>query len=262
MPSFFLIQIIFNKMKTVQKNVDKVYKLTRNAAPLSYTLPTRNTRRFPLMYFDEDKNMNRALRYARNQKSPFEDEQDGNAILEPVIFIDGMLRVDRTNPVLQEFLHYHPFNGRKFVEVDKEQDASKDIENLNEEVDALIAARNLEIDMIESVSRVLFGTDISKVSTAELKRDILVFARKEPKEFLNVLGDPMLKLQAKIHLFFDNSLLTFRKNKKEVWFNTSSNKKKMLTVPYGEDPYYIVGSFLTSDDGIESLKRLESILEG
>ena len=61
-------------MKTVQKNVDKVYKLTRNAAPLSYTLPTRNTRRFPLMYFDEDKNMNRALRYARNQKSPFEDE--------------------------------------------------------------------------------------------------------------------------------------------------------------------------------------------
>ena len=116
--------------------------------------------------------------------------------------------------------------------------------------------------MLESISRVLFGTDVSKVSTAELKRDVLVFARKEPREFLNVLNDPMLKLQAKIHLFFDEGLLTFRKNKKEVWFSTKSNKKRMLVVPYGEDPYFMVASFFTSDEGIESLKMLENILEG
>jgi len=36
-------------------------------------------------------NENRPLRYARNQKSPFEDEQDGNVILEPIVFEDGML---------------------------------------------------------------------------------------------------------------------------------------------------------------------------
>ena len=83
-------------------------------------LPTRNSRRYPLMYFDEEMGQNRSLRYARNQKSPFEDDQDGNAILEPVIFEDGFLRVPRTNPVLQEFLHYHPMNGLKFHEVDEE----------------------------------------------------------------------------------------------------------------------------------------------
>ena len=55
-------------MKKTVKSVDRVYKLTRDAAPLSYTLPTRNSRRFPLMYFDEESNTNRALRYARNQK--------------------------------------------------------------------------------------------------------------------------------------------------------------------------------------------------
>ena len=248
-------------MKKTVKPVDKVYKLTRNAAPLSYTLPTRNSRRFPLMYFDEAQNMNRALRYARNQKSPFEDEQDGNAILDPVIFIDGMLQVPKTNPVLQEFLHYHPLNGKKFVEVDEEKDASEVVENLNIEVDALIEARSLDVDMIESVSRVLFGKDSSKISTAELKRDILVYAKTEPREFLNVLNDPSLKLQSKIHMFFDNGLLTFRKSKKEVWYNTSSNKTRMLVVPYGEDPYYIVSSYLSSDEGIESLKMLENILE-
>jgi hypothetical protein len=236
-------------MKKKNVPVDKVYKLTRDAAPLSYTLPTRNSRRFPLMYFDEEQNVNRALRYARNQKSPFEDEQDGNAILDPVIFIDGMLQVPKNNPVLQEFLHYHPLNGKKFVEVDEEKDAAQAIENLNAEVDALIEARSLDIDMIESMS------------TAELRRDILVYAKKEPREFLNVLNDPMLKLQSKVHSFFDKGLLTFRKNKKEVWYNTSSNKTRMLVLPYGEDPFYIVSSFLTSDDGIESLKMLENLLE-
>lgn len=248
-------------MKKTAKSVDKVYKLTRDAAPLSYTLPTRNSRRFPLMYFDEEKNINRALRYARNQRSPFEDEQDGNAILDPVIFIDGMLQVPRTNPVLQEFLSYHPLNGKRFVEVDEEKDAAQVVENLNLEVDALIEARSLDLDMVESVSRVLFGSNASKMSTAELKRDILVYAKREPQDFLNILNDPMLKLQSKVHSFFDNNLLTFRKNKKEVWYNTSSNKTRMLVVPYGEDPYYLVSSFLSSDEGIESLKLLEKMLD-
>lgn len=248
-------------MKKTVKSVDRVYKLTRDAAPLSYTLPTRNSRRFPLMYFDEESNTNRALRYARNQKSPFEDEQDGNSILDPVIFIDGMLQVPRTNPVLQAFLSYHPLNGKRFVEVDDEKDAAQVVENLNLEVDALIEARSLDLDMVESVSRVLFGNDVSKMSTAELKRDILVYAKREPSDFLNVLNDPMLKLQSKVHSFFENNLLTFRKNRKEVWYNTSSNKTRMLVVPYGEDPYYLVSSFLSGDDGIESLKLLEKMLD-
>ena len=172
-----------------------------------------------------------------------------------------MLQVPRTNPVLQEFLSYHPLNGKRFVEVDDEKDAAQVVENLNLEVDALIEARSLDLDMVESVSRVLFGNDVSKMSTAELKRDILVYAKKEPSDFLNVLNDPMLKLQSKVHSFFENNLLTFRKNRKEVWYNTSSNKTRMLVVPYGEDPYYLVSSFLSSDDGIESLKLLEKMLD-
>jgi len=238
------------------KPVDKVYKLKREAAPLSYMLPTKNSQRFPLMYFDESTGVNKTLRYARNQQSPFESEQDGNAIIEPIIFEDGFLRVPKQNPVLQEFLYYHPLNGSKFIEVNEEKDAQSVVEKLNTEVDALIEARQ-----VETVSRVLFGKDSSKVSTSELRRDILVFAKKDPQHFLNVLKDPMLKLQAQVQMFFDNKILTFRKNKKEVWYNTSSNKTKMLTVPFGEDAMFIVSSYLTSDDGIEALKSLEGIMD-
>jgi hypothetical protein len=243
-----------------EKSVDKVYKLKRNAAPLTYMLPSRNSRRFPLLWFDEDNNTNKALRYAVNQKSPFEDEQDGNAIVEPIIFEDGFLTVPRTNPVLQQFLFYHPQRDKVFIEVDNEKDASVEVEKLNAEVDALIEARQLSVDQVETVGRVLFGKDISKVTTSELRRDILVYAKRDPRGFLNMMNDPMLQLQSKVQLFFDKGFLSFRNKQKDVFYNTDTNKKKMLTVPYGEDPMYIVASFLKSDDGIESLKLLENLI--
>jgi len=239
--------------------VDKVYRL-KIGNPLSYTLASRNHARFPLMWFDEKNNQNRALRYCTNQKSPFEDEQDGNFIIEPIIFEDGFLRVPKNNPVLQEFLFYHPLNGTIFVEVDKEKDAAAEVEDLNLEVEALIEARQLSLDQIETLTRVMFGKDPSTVSTAELKRDILVFAKRDPKEFLNILNDPELKFQAKVRTFFENKLLILRNGDKEVWFNTSTNKKKMLSVPFGEDPYEMVAHYLQSDDGIDSLKMLEAVL--
>jgi hypothetical protein len=82
--------------------VDKTYKLINGLSPLSYTIPSRNSRRTPLLWYDEKNNVSRALRYARNQKSPFEDEQDGNAILEPIVFEDGFLFAPKTNPALQQ----------------------------------------------------------------------------------------------------------------------------------------------------------------
>jgi hypothetical protein len=245
-------------MKKNFTSTDKIYKLKGDSAPLSYTLPSRNSKRYPLLWFDEENNVNRALRYAINQKTPFEDEQDGNFIVEPIIFENGFLRVSRTNPVLQQFLYYHPLNGRAFIEVDYEKDAAKEVENLSAEVDALVEARQLSIEQLETVSRVLFGKDPSRYTTAELKRDVLIYAKKDPKGFINMLNDPMLKVQSNVHVFFENKLLSFRNGRKEVWFNTVSNKKKMLTVPYGEDPYFSVANYLRTDEGIDALKMLEN----
>ena len=244
-------------MKANITSVDKTYKLKSNATPISFTLPSRNTTRFPLLYFDEETNVNRPLRYARNQKSPFEDEQDGNFLLEPIIFDDGFLSVPRTNPVLQQFLHYHPLNGFAFVEVDKTIDAAQEVEMLNFEVDALIEARQLTIEQLEVVSRVMFQKDVTNVSTAELRRDVLIYAKREPKSFLEILNDPLLKLQSNVQMFFSSNVLQFRNGQREVWFNTKSNKKKMMTIPFGEDPFETVALYLKTDDGIEVLKFLE-----
>jgi hypothetical protein len=229
-------------------------------APLAFMLAAKHTKRKPLLYFDENEGVNRPLRYARNMKSPFEEEQDGNAILEPIIFTDGFLSVPRTNPVLQEFLHYHPDNGGSFIEVNLEADASEELDIINYEVDALIEARDLDINRLEQVARVVLGANTDKMATAELKRDVLVYARRSPQDFLEVLSDPMLTLQSKVFTFFNDGLLALR-NGKDVYFNTPTNKKKMLTVPFGESRDHIVASFLQSDEGIEALKILDHLTE-
>jgi hypothetical protein len=245
--------------KNKPQPVDKTYKII-NGSPLSYTLASRTHPRFPLMWYDEEKNQNRVLRYAVNQKSPFEDEQDGNAILSPIVFEDGLLHVPKTNPVLQEFLHYHPHNGVLFVEVDKAKDASAEIEDLTLEVDALVEARKLSVEQMEMLTRVLFGKDPSLVSTPEMKRDLLVFAKNDPRSFMNAVNDPELNYQAKVRTFFENNFLAVRNNGKEIWFSTPTNKKKMCSVPFGDDPYSVAASYLQSDDGLDSLKMLEALL--
>lgn len=240
--------------------VDKSYKLTKEAAPLSFMLPIRHSQRFPLLWFDDANGINRELRYSSNQKSPFVDEQDKNVLLTPVIFEDGFLFVPKNDQVLQEFLHYHPLNGKKFIEIDKAKDAEEQVQDLMVEADALGEARNLSIDMLENICRVLFNTDTSRTSSAELKRDVLVYARNYPAEFLDILKDPDLKLQGTVQRFFDEGLLSFRKSQKEVWFNTKTNKSKLLNVPFGKDGMDLVTSYMRSDDGIEVLKHLESLL--
>ena len=244
--------------KTQKVYEDKTYKLKRNIAPLSFILASKHTRRKPLLYFDDKEGINKPLRYARNQKTPFENDQDGNAILEPIIFEDGFLFVHKNNQVLQEFLHYHPDNGFSFEEINKERDAQEELDEMTSRLDALQEARSLDLERLEQVGRVLLGARIDKMSTAELKRDVLVYARTHGDEFLNVINDPMLTLQSKVCAFFEVNLLTI-KNKKDIYFNTTTNKTKMLSVPFGENRDFIVASWFQSDDGIESLKLLENL---
>lgn len=248
------------KQKKTVQYVDKVYKLTKKNAPLTYMLSSKHTRRKPLLYFDESIGQNRPLRYAINQKSPFEDEQDGNFIMEPIIFEDGFLSVRKENQVLQHFLSLHPDNGYVYEEVNNEKDASVEVEKITTEVDALIAARGLDITRAVQVGRSALGLNTDKMSSAEIKRDVLLFARQHPQDFMDVLNDPMLELVSKVYDFFSYGIITY-KNNKDIHFNLKTNKTKILTVPFGESRDYILASFLQSDEGLETLKFLEKQLK-
>lgn len=238
---------------------DRTYLLKGNSAPLTYFILSRDTKRKRLLYFDEEEGVNRTLRYARNQKSPFEDEQDANAILEPIVFEDGVLIVPKTNPVLQEFLHYHPGNGTEFYEFDSERDAQEDVEYLFSEIDALIAVRELtqnDFNKLEAIARIVLAGNVDSMSSAEVKRDMMLFAKRYPQDFMEALDDPSLSINNIAFKAISEGYLTFR-NGKDIYYNLKDNKKRLLTVPFGEDHLYVLSSYLQSNEGLELYKFLE-----
>ena len=181
--------------------------------------------------------------------------------LEPIIFEDGLF-VFLNNQVLQEFLYYHPSRDYVFEEVNSEKDAATEYSIMESKLNAQIAAKELSMDRLIAVSRILIGPTAAKMSTAELKRDVLVFAMREPETFMEVINDPELGFQDEVRQFFEERLLTMRNKNKDVYYNIPGNKKKMLTVPFGEDPFHVVASFLKSDDGVEVYKGLAKLLSG
>ena len=247
-------------MKKSKTIVAKNYKLMSNATPLAYMLSSHYSKRSNLLYFDEESGTNRALCYARNQKSPFQDAHDGNAILEPIVFEDGFLHVIKQNQVLQEFLSYHPGNGSIFEEVNTARDAQEELDVETIILEAQIQARDLSIEKLATVGRVLMGAAVDTMSTAELKRDVLVFSRNNPMEFMEILEDPTLQIQDDVVRLFQGGFLTLRNQSKDVYFNTKTNKKKMISVPFGEEPEYMVASYFKTDEGVEVYKLLKKLI--
>jgi hypothetical protein len=238
---------------------DRTYLLKIENAPLSYFIAHKDTPRKRLLYYNEETNTNHPLRYARNSNSPFQDEQDANVIVEPIVFEDGILNVPKNNPVLQEFLHYHPGNGSEFYEFDSEKDAQEDVQELFSEIDALLLARDLadkDINTLEAVARLVLKGNVDKMSSAEIKRDMMLFAKRYPQDFMEAASDPMLKINNFAARAFTSGYLTFRGNK-DIHYNFKDNKKRLMTVPFGHDHIHVLASYLQSDEGLELYKYLE-----
>tara|TARA_R100000482_G_scaffold111215_3_gene53559 strand:- start:14839 stop:15675 length:837 start_codon:yes stop_codon:yes gene_type:complete len=253
-PIIYLIKL--NQMKK-QVLKDRMYRLKSEKTPICTIINSTNSPSNPLLYFDEEKGINRAMRYAKNQKSIFEDEQDKNVVIEPIIFEDGFLSTKRSDTLLQQFLSLHPQNGVIFEEVDLERDAEDDLQNLTLEIDALKAASDLPLAKLEMIGRVLMGARVDKIKTNELKRDVLLYAREDPEGFLEMLDDSDLELEELVIKAFDQNIIAFRKQKREIYYNLKENKKRIITVPFGEDHIHSLISYFKTDDGLEVLELLE-----
>ena len=246
-------------MKTNQAK-DKVYVLKQDKTPVSFFIQSRSNKRRQLLHFDEEKEINRALRYSKNQRSIFEDEQDGTAVLEPIVMEDGKLTVAKNNPMLQQFMDTHPDNlangGTLFYEFDPQKIAEERVYNLNLEVDALIAARSLDLDKMKSIVRVYLDSNVDKMTVAEIKHEVLLFARNYPQDLLDAIDDPDIEVNDIASRAFNEAYVTFRAGK-DIHYNLKNNKKKILTVPFGEKKEDIFMSWLKSDEGVEFYQYLE-----
>lgn len=259
-PRLFFILIKY-QMKSIKKGPSvKTYKLLSRSIPLSCTIKSTSKPQAPLLYFDPEKGIQRAIRYCPNQTSIFVDEQDEHAIMEHIVFEDGFLFTRENDIVLQKFIECHPEYGKKFALMDKAKDAQSELKKLDLEFEAMSKANELTGESLEMVVRGILNQDPDSMSTAEMKRDVKLYAKRNPQEFLESLDDPDIDLQAKVASMFDKGLIQERKNGREVYYNLKDNKSRMLQVPHGKDPSYMVMAYFKTNEGIEALKKLEDLL--
>lgn len=239
---------------------DRLYELTTERKPLVFTLPSRHNAEKPLLWFDEENGYNRELRYATNQRSCFVDEQDGNATLGRIIFRDGVLRVPKENVVLQKLLSlYHPFTKSGVIEeYAPEQIATNDIDYIEMELEAMTLARDLDIEELEAILRAEIGSEVSKMSSKELKRDALLFARSRPNLFLELANDDSIQLRNIGIKAAEAGILRLSQDQRTFTYGDSN--RKLMTVPFDEHPYSALAAFFKTDEGMEVLNAIQKRL--
>ena len=235
---------------------DRTYILKGDTTPLRYILQSRNSRRSPLLWFDEKTAEQKEIRYATNQNSVFVQEQKGESILGSITFEDGTLFVPKEKQNLQKLLSlYHPSQGKKYIEFKPAVLAEEELDSLESELEAMIAAKNMDVDQAEAILRVEIGSEVSSMSSKELKRDLLLFAKNKPHLFLELANDENVPLRNFAIKATEEGIISLSQDQR--YFSWAANGRKLMTVPFDENPYSSMAAFFKTDEGVEIYRSIE-----
>jgi len=242
------------KLKNNWEIKDRVYYLKGRKKPLSYSIRTSN-----LFWFDEEKGYEREIKYCQNQRTCFVDEMKGDQRLEHIVFRSGSLYVPKEKATLQKFLSlYHPHNGSIFYEYKPVEVAQNEIEVLELEADAILMARQIDIDLAEAIMRVEKGSEVNEMSSKELKRDLLLFARNNPSLFLELANDDNVQLRNFGIKAVESNIIRLSQDQRHFEWGTTG--RKIMTVPFDEHPYTALAHWFKTDEGMEIYQNIEKRL--
>tara|TARA_R100000234_G_scaffold29684_1_gene17256 strand:- start:117 stop:941 length:825 start_codon:yes stop_codon:yes gene_type:complete len=253
-----MVEVVINKPQAKKPSweiKDRVYNLKGNKKPISRMIKSAG-----VYWFDEEKGYERELKYCQNQRTPFVDEMTGDQRLEHIIFRNGSLYVEKEKTVLQKLLSlYHPDKNKLYTEYEPTKEAASQIEILEMEADAILMARQIDIDMAEAIMRVEKGSEVSRLSSKELKRDLLVFARNNPKLFLELANDDNVQLRNFGIKAVELGIIKLSNDQRN--FLWGSNDRKIMTVPFDEHPYTALAHWFKTDEGMEIYANIEKRLK-
>ena len=254
-----MTQVVIEKEQKVEKQEweikDRVYYLRSKRKPLSYSIKASN-----IYYFDEEKGYERELKNTSNQRTCFVDEMKGDQILEHIIFRSGTLYVPKNKVVLQKLLSlYHPQRDNLFYEFKPQKIAVDEIDAIELELEALNEASNMDIDLAEAIMRVELGSKVSQMSSKELKRDLLIYAKKNPSLFLELAKDDNVQLRNFGIKAAELGIIKLSNNQRDFYW--ASNNRKLMTVPFDEHPYTALAHWFKTDEGMEIYANIEKRLK-
>ena len=177
-----------------------------------------------------------------------------------IIFRNGNLFVEKEQSILQKFLSlYHPSNGILFSEFNAEVEAGDDLDVLEIQLQAMNGAKTMDVDRAEAILRTEYGSDVSKMASKELKRDLIVFAQRNPKLFLELASDDNINIRNLGIKAVEQGIIKLSADQRT--FTWGSTGRKLITVPFDENPYSALGTWFKTDEGIEVYQTVEKKLK-
>jgi hypothetical protein len=139
------------------------------------------------------------------------------------------------------------------------QIASDELVDLEYEIEALLAARMMDVDEAEAIVRVEQGNVVDSLSSKEVKRDLMLLAKRNPKLFLSLAADENVGLRNAGIKAESQGLIRLSQDQRT--FHWGSNDRKLMTVPFDENPYTALAAWFKTDDGVEVYKSVEKQLQ-
>ena len=233
---------------------DRTYYLKHGSKPVSRMIKSAG-----VYFFDEEKGYERELKYCQNQRTSFVDEMKGDQRLSHIVFRNGALFVEKQKTVLQKLLSlYHPDRDKLYEEYKPVEIAGDQLDWLEFEVEALSIAKDLDIDIAEAVMRVEVGSKVSKMSSKELRRDLILYARRNPKVFLELVNDENVMLRNFGIKSVEEGIIELSSDQRH--FAWRSTGRKLMTVPFDEHPYTALAHWFKTDEGMEVYTNIEKRL--
>ena len=211
---------------------DRVYYLTGPETPITRIFKSKG-----IIWFDEEKGYEREVMATQNQRTVFVDEMVGQKRPQNIIFRDGMLVVPKNKVNLQKILSiYHPKLDKAYYEYKPE-----------------------EIAKVEAVMRAIVGSEAANMSSKELRRDLLIQAKKNPLLVLDLINDDNVMLRNIGIKATEQNILNLSSDQRT--FTLGSTGKKLFTVPFDEHPYSALAAWFKTDEGMGIFKGIEKRLK-
>lgn len=251
---------------------DRTFILPDNGEKLeSKWIQTTSSSENPMTYFDKDyrvlgedgkatkRPQTRTLRYSIDHDTPFADMQYGSVRLSRPRFRQGVLHTKSEQVGLQQFMMLHDDFNKKWKLVDKEAEAVEMLEDLDIEFEAQTIARTADITLLESILRADIGSRVDDMTTAEVKKDVRLFAKRNPKLLVKLSKDDSLILRNLAIKAAEAGIIKVSDDADKILW--TSNGRKIIDVGFDENPYAKLAKFFKKDEGIELLKTIQAKLK-
>jgi hypothetical protein len=226
---------------------DRIYVLSDNTKPISFSIRHQHTPNSPLNYTNKSTQEVHALRYATNQPSFFVDKQSkelGSVSVSHITFIDGMLKVPADNITLQKFLSIHADNPSVFKEFDPKEKSKEKEQEFNVLFKAMELAKNLDYIGKDAIARLICSDYMEDWDSSRVVSEIYDSLKVNPKKFILLAENPSLKVKGVAKTAVSRGIIKYSNFK---FYNDKG--EIILEVARNTDEYDAIADYFQSNAG-------------